>query len=366
MRVMNVPGLRMTVSTRLPAMLEIATAIAELTALRERASLEEALVRMIKKQVLPACEAVRLVRLIGEPGKQHWQVQASIDKDINTVERDCVWAEWSHLPRENEFPERIAALADTSPVRMQGEAHTLIIAVDRDALSGTVLEVASPDVVSKESEALISCLIAIYRNLIDLLDYGEKDALTGLLNRKSFDGAFVRAAMAQDTPQEGAQAPNRRDAHPERTFWLAVMDIDHFKRINDSYGHLIGDEVLILIAGIMRSVFRSQDQLYRFGGEEFVILWRSPDHESARNALERFRHAVESFVFPQAGRVTVSIGFSQLRSDDTPGLAFDRADQAVYLAKAGGRNQVLSFSDLLAAGTIIETPPGAEQNIDFF
>lgn len=348
-------------------MLDILTAIEELTALRDRDALEEALVRMLQKQVFAASEAVRLVRLIGETGKQHWQVRAAIDSKTHALERDNVWAKWSHLPVKSAFPDRESALGSASPVRARcGSAHTLLIAVDREPLSGTVLEVTSSNPLGGDAERLACSLVTVYRNLIGLLDYGEKDALTGLLNRKSFDGAFVRAAMTQDTPQDPAELPNRRDAHTQQAFWLAVMDIDFFKRINDNFGHLIGDEVLILIAGIMRNAFRTQDQLYRFGGEEFVMLWRSPDHDSAHAALERFRHAVERFEFPQAGRVTVSVGFSQLRGDDTPSLAFNRADQSVYQAKMGGRNQVRSFSDLLAAGAIVDTPASAEQNIDFF
>jgi diguanylate cyclase (GGDEF)-like protein len=137
-------------------------------------------------------------------------------------------------------------------------------------------------------------------------------------------------------------------------YWLAVIDIDHFKRVNDNFGHLIGDEVLLLMAGLMRTNFRFHDQIYRFGGEEFVVLMRCADHTDAAAALERFRHKVEEFAFPQVGTITASVGFSALRADDTPGTAFDRADKAVYYAKAHGRNQVCSYSVLVQAGELTE------------
>ena len=130
-------------------------------------------------------------------------------------------------------------------------------------------------------------------------------------------------------------------------FWLAVMDIDFFKRVNDNFGHLIGDEVLLLMARLMRTNFRFHDQLYRFGGEEFVILMRCASPEASGKVLERFRRMVEEHVFPQVGYITVSVGYTMLRNDDTPGAAFDRADKAVYYAKAHGRNQVVSYQELV-------------------
>ena len=102
------------------------------------------------------------------------------------------------------------------------------------------------------------------------------------------------------------------------------------------------------MAGLMRANFRFHDQIYRFGGEEFVVLMRCADHADAAAALERYRQKVQAHNFPQVGPTTVSVGFSALRSDDTPSSAFDRADKAVYYAKAHGRNQVCSYAELSA------------------
>ena len=139
--------------------------------------------------------------------------------------------------------------------------------------------------------------------------------------------------------------------------WLGVIDIDHFKRVNDSFGHLIGDEVLLLLSRLMRSTFRYHDRLYRFGGEEFVVLMRSASADAAALAFERLRSNVERFVFPRVGRITVSVGFTQVRPDDTPASAFERADRAVYHAKQSGRNRVTSHAALVADGTLSEAAP---------
>jgi diguanylate cyclase (GGDEF)-like protein len=204
-------------------------------------------------------------------------------------------------------------------------------------------------------------VLRIYRNMQSMFSYSERDALTGLLNRKSFDDSFYRSFRGQGllhTGTQGTALPTVRGIQTKRrvesseVFWLAMGDIDHFKRVNDQYGHQIGDEVLILVSRILKSTFRGYDRIYRFGGEEFVILLRCPDHPMAFNAVERFRHAMENFKFPQVGLITASIGLSEIRSSDTPEAACERADQAVYFAKHNGRNQVSSFSELEKKGLL--------------
>jgi diguanylate cyclase (GGDEF)-like protein len=133
-----------------------------------------------------------------------------------------------------------------------------------------------------------------------------------------------------------------------------MLDIDHFKRVNDNYGHLIGDEVLLLLARLMRASFRFHDQLYRFGGEEFVVLMRCNGEAQAAGALERLRTNTAEHLFPQVGNITISIGFSEVRTGDTPSGAFERADKAVYYAKEHGRNQVCSYAALIASGELVE------------
>ena len=134
-------------------------------------------------------------------------------------------------------------------------------------------------------------------------------------------------------------------------FWLAMVDIDHFKQVNDTYGHLIGDEVLILVARMLKSAFRAYDRVYRFGGEEFVVVLRADSHDAAQAALERFRTAMQEHAFPQVGQ-NRQRRVSQILPGDTPSAACERADQAVYYAKQNGRNQVCSEIDLVNRGLL--------------
>lgn len=217
----------------------------------------------------------------------------------------------------------------------------------------------------------LASLLEYFGNHIALLDYGETDTLTGLLSRKTFDKhlfELLGQASNDKARQEAALAqkhPARRTAAPESFHWLAVCDVDHFKRINDNFGHLIGDEVLIMLAQSMRHAFRFSDQLFRFGGEEFVALLQPTTGDNALATLERFRSDVAQATFSRVGHVTVSIGFSQLRPNDTPTDAMDRADEALYYAKRNGRNRVDGYEQLISNGKLTAKPV-ARGDIELF
>ncbi|MXV13635.1 GGDEF domain-containing protein, partial [Xanthomonas sp. LMG 8992] len=110
------------------------------------------------------------------------------------------------------------------------------------------------------------------------------------------------------------------------------VDIDHFKRVNDTFGHLYGDEVLLLVAQLMQRAFRQDDLLFRFGGEEFVIVLRGVDRDTAVSLFERFRLAVAEHVFPQVGQVTLSTGIVELTHGRLLSEMLDEADKALYWA----------------------------------
>jgi diguanylate cyclase (GGDEF)-like protein len=190
-------------------------------------------------------------------------------------------------------------------------------------------------------------------NLHGLLDYSQRDSLTGLLNRKSFDEAFYKAS-ALPSPKGAQDLPERRELDCPQ-YWLGVVDVDHFKMVNDRFGHLIGDEVLLLLARVMRSCLRQVDRLYRFGGEEFVVLLRCSGEADALAAFERVADAVRICRFPQVERITISIGFTDVRIGDTPSASVERADQSVYIAKSLGRDRVISHTAMLREGRIQES-----------
>ncbi|QNA90798.1 GGDEF domain-containing protein [Massilia sp. Dwa41.01b] len=200
---------------------------------------------------------------------------------------------------------------------------------------------------------MITGIVGVYRNFQNLLDYSERDSLTGLLNRKTFEDQLTRmlqSAHEQLPPQAGR--PERRCNRGDEQQWLAVIDVDHFKMVNDTFGHLYGDEVLILIANQLQGSFRSQDRVFRFGGEEFVVLLRSTTLDNARRIIDRFRSNVEAYEFPQVGRVTVSVGFVSINPFDSPVVTLGHADQALYYAKTHGRNQACHYNELVELGLL--------------
>lgn len=216
----------------------------------------------------------------------------------------------------------------------------------------TCFEIALPSPPANDTMRVIDGILCVYRNYQSILDYSERDSLTGLFNRKTFDEKFSKLLSAS-LPEGLAQNQTERRHLPPAGIgqWLAVVDIDHFKRVNDQFGHLYGDEVLILIANLLRSSFRSQDRIFRFGGEEFVVLLRSTTLDDARRIFERFRMNVEQYEFPQVGQVTVSVGFTSI-SNESPVMILGHADQALYYAKAKGRNCVRFYDELVNSGEL--------------
>lgn len=219
----------------------------------------------------------------------------------------------------------------------------------------TCLQINKPASYSSNTQEVVSGMLIVYRNFQNLLDYSERDSLTGLLNRKTFDDNFSKVLRQQGQSTELSDLPEneeRRRREPERQNWLAVLDIDHFKRVNDQFGHLYGDEVLILVANLLRSSFRPGDRLFRFGGEEFVVLLRSTTLDEAQQIFERFRSNVEQHHFPQVGQVTISIGFARIVPFEPAVAILGRADQALYHAKSNGRNQVCYYESLVSSGAL--------------
>jgi diguanylate cyclase (GGDEF)-like protein len=178
--------------------------------------------------------------------------------------------------------------------------------------------------------ALHRSLHALHLTQQDLLHQAETDGLTGLMNRR---------ALFEQAQREFERA--RRFGRPMA---VLLLDIDHFKRLNDSQGHATGDRVLSGCAELWRSTLRAQDLLGRVGGEEFCTVLPETSPEEAAQVAERLRAATAERAF--TGRdghcaVSVSIGWSSLTSDDQSwSEVLDRADRAVYVAKASGRNRV--------------------------
>ena len=214
---------------------------------------------------------------------------------------------------------------------------------------------------SSEYADEITSLAHIFGNQIKLLDYSELDSLTHLLNRKTFESTFYRLLTPPSPEDEDEYAfhDRRRLQKEQPPAWLCVIDIDFFKRINDEYGHLFGDEVLLRMGNLMRNTFRDGDRLFRFGGEEFVVILYAATEALAEAGFNRFRQCVENHEFPQVGKVTCSIGFTSISETDVATDVVGRADEALYFAKQNGRNQVAHYQTLVEQG-LIAKPTHAE------
>jgi diguanylate cyclase (GGDEF)-like protein len=256
------------------------------------------------------------------------------------------------------YPELAACLATQAPsaeaVGADGK-RTLWLPIWFGERADTCLEIVHDGAFPDATLHTIDGVVGVYRNFQNLLDYSERDSLTGLLNRKTFDDQLARMLQAGAEPELSLPGlAERRQPQAEEKPWLAVVDVDNFKAVNDRFGHLYGDEVLILIANLLQSSFRTQDRVFRFGGEEFVVLLRPTTLDHAQRIIDRFRIGVASHLFPQVGRVTVSVGFVGISAFDSPVVTLGHADQALYYAKTNGRNQTCHY-DALVAGGLLQT-----------
>jgi len=145
---------------------------------------------------------------------------------------------------------------------------------------------------------------------------------------------------------ENLQHENRAQDDADN-YIFALLDIDFFKSINDRFGHVYGDEVLILFANTMRKTFRDDDMLFRYGGEEFAVLLSKVSLEQAESILNRFRKNIENITLPLGDCVTASSGYCQFTNTVPLSAITERADKALYYAKEHGRNNVRNYENLI-------------------
>ena len=172
-------------------------------------------------------------------------------------------------------------------------------------------------------------LIVSQQRLFELEARAERDPLTGVLNRYSMQQRF--------------SAELNRCQRSQQPLTLLIFDIDHFKRINDNFGHQVGDQVLQRIAAVSQSTFRNYDLVFRMGGEEFLVCLPGTDQQQAAEKAELLRQQVQALNILPDTAVTISIGFVVA----TPGQDLDslikQADDALYHAKGAGRNRAVSW-----------------------
>ena len=131
-----------------------------------------------------------------------------------------------------------------------------------------------------------------------------------------------------------------------KNLWLAILDIDYFKNINDRFGHQVGDNVLKEVAKVIEKSLRNKDTVFRIGGEEFAIIFKELSYESVKKILNRIRERVAKQSFDLIDeKITISIGVAKLSKDDSVKTLYLRADKLLYEAKRSGRDKIIIQKD---------------------
>lgn len=284
-------------------------------------------------------------RPVPEQEQTEWQIKKTISLAHRQITQEHQWNKKNTLHSNSADFDPLLKNSLENLHSIITDQHRLIRCLKIDNHPHVLIDCQSKSLFKPADARALRGMTRIYENHITLLNYSETDTLTGLLNRKTLERQFQKIMDQQENtplapPQDTSPTGERRNQQENDSYYLAVMDIDHFKRVNDQFGHIYGDEVLLLIAQLMQASFRSGDNLFRFGGEEFVVLMGPQVESSALLAVERFRQRVEQTQFPQVGQVTISIGFTRLLNFEILSTVLGRADEALYQSKSNGRNQV--------------------------
>lgn len=219
-----------------------------------------------------------------------------------------------------------------------------------------LVKCADPDQLIEED--YLQFLFHFYCHQLQMLQGTYRDALTGLYNRRAFNEKIMQLLDSSNHYQRRA-----KDYSPTV---FVMLDIDHFKAINDSKGHLFGDEVLLLLAQLMTDSFRDNDLLFRYGGEEFALVLMDITPEQAQEKLERFRQQVADHRFPGVDRVTVTIGHTRFDRELSMDELIGQADSALYYGKSTTRDAVHGYHDLVEQGLIPVLKPPRAPSVEVF
>lgn len=330
--------------------LQVFDSIIELTSARDRPSLDIALLKSLKYFIDDTSEAALL----------------RVPRDMDSDYLETSWA-FPLITRQQRFTfpahkygnqrvykdELIKHCVDKISIVKVSSNRTLFPIYSRTLVTG-VLDIDN-NLFTDELIEEIQHLLHIYSDILDILFESEHDTLTGLRNRKTFD--FHLSNLLESSLKSVVSThpdDKRHTLNVEECHWIGILDIDFFKLVNDNFGHIYGDEVLLLFSKIMIKSFRNSDVMFRYGGEEFVVVLSPTDKENALIVFERFRSTIEQYDFPKVGKITVSIGVSSLGPKENPAIVLENADKALYYAKENGRNQVLDYQTLLVKGLVKE------------
>jgi diguanylate cyclase (GGDEF)-like protein len=324
---------------------QLINSVAATTSIRDRDSLDESIAHLLFQFV--GAHSVALFRLVEDGQIKRVVRRASVVRPSSQA-TDPPAIEVSVPPALASMPAWQECIDRNDIVQCPGpEARTVtLFPITRGRGATGILVIDADEALRVRDAELVRGILRILQNHLSLLDYGELDTLTGLLNRKTFESHFAKLRELLIL--------SAHNAAPRESSWLALFDIDRFKSINDGHGHLVGDEILLLVSQIMKRNFRGADQLFRFGGEEFLVVLDQASDAGALVAIERLRASIEEHAFPQVGRVTMSSGYTRMLPNDCSTTCVERADAALYYAKAHGRNNVRNYETLVTSGELTD------------
>ena len=327
--------------------------VIHITEERDKRSLEKALVGTLSDFI--HFDSLILLRIPRNSNGEYLEVASSIPNNVFQDKLNIIPTEYGDQRIERD--DRIAQCIDNNKVvsdRQSSIQRTLFPIAVNNVVTG-VMDIYGYDS-SVNTDKLINGFSRVYSNFLAIINDNEHDTLTGLLNRKTFDAQLSlllsTAAAAEKNTMSSSENERRIDKNDDTWHWIGILDIDHFKNINDNFGHIYGDEVLLLFANLMEKTFRNSDLLFRYGGEEFVVVLSPSTELDARMVFERFRKKLELFDFPQVGKISVSIGMVNINAQEHPTTLLEHADQSLYYAKEHGRNQVCNYNELIKSGEL--------------
>ena len=323
-------------------------------------------------------QRVVIAKAVSEEGIGRWLEVTSLDARGGGRVIDPLRVDFNALPLLDDAKDRLRCVQtrEVVVIAWAGEAGPRITYLPLfDSTRNTeegVVEIHSAQALDEDQLQVVSQMQHVYRNMYNLLAYSDRDGLTGLLNRKSLDDTFYSAVLEEMDEGQGAPkaleatvvpGQERRHRVPPN-YWLGTVTVDGFNALNDKHGHLIAEEVLLLVARILNNTFRTYDRIYRLGGEQFAVLMHCPDEALVLAAFERFRANMDKFNFPQIGHATACGGFTRVSPQDSPSTALERAERSVDHGQQQGGNKVFSYAELVRSGVFEElTHEGA---VDLF
>jgi diguanylate cyclase (GGDEF)-like protein len=346
--------------------IQLVDSLAEITSHHDRELIEKSLLNTLSEY--DGAEEFWLHRVISLEPEISLGLLAHLSKGlVNTT----------NYPKKYSFPEDIQGQIFTairtgeievfSPTK--GE-YRVIYPVSNTNDEIIAILIQNTDAINTDKQRLIQGLLRIYSNYLELIEQTKRDKLTGLLNRETLTNEITQLLIknsAQNQPLSKQQSPYKNDQRKNNdqvAHWLGIIDIDHFKSVNDTYGHLYGDEILILVARSIESSIRDYDLAFRFGGEEFVVLLQAHDIEAAQTAFNRMRKMISGHTFAKIKTLTASIGITQITNQMGATDVLGGADQALYYAKENGRNKVCTYEQLVDESLIQASMGDDDKNTD--